>query len=56
MNKIKPVWRKACAMNGQCVEVARLGGVAVRDSKHPTAHLKLTPGQFGRLINHLKEA
>lgn len=59
MSEYIPLWRGSSASGGgNCAEVASMpGGVAVRDSKHPTApHLNLTVSVFGAVLNHLKDA
>ncbi|MEV0660845.1 DUF397 domain-containing protein [Actinomadura luteofluorescens] len=56
-------WRKSSYSGGvndeHCVELGRLApgaGIGVRDSKTPDAgHLTLSPTQFARLIEQIKQ-
>jgi hypothetical protein len=54
----RPVWRKSShsGEQGECVEVARLGGaVGVRDSKDPGGPaLRLAPAAFRGLVEVIR--
>ncbi|XRQ10304.1 DUF397 domain-containing protein [Actinomadura welshii] len=62
MMSTRPVWRKSSrstqGTSGECVEVARLGGViGLRDSQRPGhGYITLTPAAFNAFVQEIKGA